>query len=62
MAREPFLGVPKGNVRVENPDGVYLRGPQLHNLYDGGALNQPIIPGDFDRERMAQKTEPDPKV
>lgn len=54
--KEPFLGVPKGNVRVENPDGVYLGSPDRHNLYDAGELRQPLIPGDYDRERTVRGT------
>lgn len=54
--KEPFLGVPQGKVRVENPDGVYLGSPDRHNLYDAGALRQPLIPGDSDRERPVAPT------
>lgn len=54
--KEPFLGVPKGNVRVENPDGVYLGSPDRHNLYDAKTVAQPLIPGDFDRERTVPQT------
>jgi hypothetical protein len=42
----PFLGVPAGSVKVENPDGVFLA-PNRHSLYDA-ALVQPQIPGDYD--------------
>lgn len=43
---KPFLGVPQGNVRVENPDGVY-RTPSDHSLYDR-EICEPVIPGDYD--------------
>lgn len=50
--KEPFLGVPQGSVRVENPDGVYLGAPDKHNLYDTKPpINIPVIPGDYDRNR-----------
>lgn len=54
--KEPFLGVPAGKVRVENPDGIYLGSPDNHNLYDAGQLRQPLIPGDYDRDRVVPKT------
>lgn len=47
----PFLGVPEGSVRVENPDGVYRGSPDDHSLYDAKSLPQPTIPGDFDNTR-----------
>jgi len=52
MAKQPFLGVPGGEVRVENPDGVFLRGVNNHNLYDTQPpLAQPAIPGDYEVNR-----------
>lgn len=60
--KEPFLGVPKGSVRVENPDGVYLGRPDRHNLYDRTTVAQPVIPGDADRETPVGRTRTDPKV
>ena len=52
MAKQPFLGVPGGEVRVENPDGVYLDGVNKHNLYDRHPLIPiPVIPGDYERNR-----------
>lgn len=43
---DPFLGVPKGNVCVENPDGVF-HSPNDHSLYDrAGPLVK--VPGDYD--------------
>lgn len=43
---EPMFGVPKGEIRVENPDGVYQG--LTHNLYDTtGCIPQPVVPGDF---------------
>lgn len=44
----PFLGVPAGAVRVENPDGVFQG--QKHSLYDND-LVMPVIPGDVDYNR-----------
>lgn len=49
QSREPFLGVPAGGVRVENPDGVFNHSPHAHSLYDTGPLAMPVIPGDFDK-------------
>jgi hypothetical protein len=55
MAKEPFLGVPSGEVRVENPDGIYLSGVNRHNLYDSeGPLPVPMIPGDYEVNRAAE--------
>lgn len=51
--REPFLGVPKGDVKVLTPDGTYRGDYTNHSLYDTGPLPQPTIPGDFDVERPA---------
>lgn len=52
MAKQPFLGVPGGEVRVENPDGVYLSGVNKHNLYDTQSpLPQPQIPGEYEVNR-----------
>ena len=52
MAKQPFLGVPGGEVRVENPDGVYLDGVNKHNLYDTKPpLGQPNPPGNYDVNR-----------
>ena len=52
MAKEPFLGVPQGSVRVENPDGTYLGSYENHNLYDRKPpLEQPTIPGAYDNNR-----------
>lgn len=51
---KPMFGVPPGEVRVENPDGVF-RGMK-HNLYDGEPpLRQPVIPGDYGNERSVQE-------
>lgn len=47
MTSKPMFGVPQGSVRVENPDGVYLGGPDNHSLYDRTVV-LPIVPGDFD--------------
>lgn len=55
---DPFLGVPKGNVYVENPDGCFDGNYQKHSLYDSkGPLPQPNIPGDYDLDRpVSDKT------
>lgn len=43
---DPMFGVPQGEVRVENPDGVFQG--MKHNLYDTtGCIPQPVIPGNF---------------
>lgn len=58
MAQEPFLGVPAGNVRVENPDGVFQGSPSKHNLYDRTPpLEAPLIPGDYDNCRDIRSNE-----
>ncbi len=50
--REPFLGVPKGSVNVQNPDGVYRGDHMHHSLYDTKVpLAQPVTPGDYDNNR-----------
>lgn len=50
--KTPFLGVPKGDVYVENPDGCYRGGPDNHSLYDTKPpLAQPTVPGNYDVER-----------
>lgn len=46
----PFLGVPGGAVRVENPDGVFTGSDMSHSLYDRD-ICVPVIPGDVEYAR-----------
>lgn len=52
--KQPFLGVPGGEVKVLNPDGTYRGSYENHSLYDTKPpLAQPIVPGDYTVDRPA---------
>ena len=56
----PF-GVPPGQVKFENPDGIGVAGPGgvTHNVYDGKPWPL-MVPGDFDNIREIQPELMDP--